>query len=334
MNWKYIKLIILLLILLLLAIPSYRYFGSIDWSKKHSNRIAALPVLSPNDDTGEFRLPVGDFEFFVRVAGLHNKGRGIILLHGFPESSIMWTPLLEKAVSEGYRVIAFDQRGYSPGARPKGVTNYQIDHLTHDVIEVANQVGFDTFHLVGHDWGAVVAWNVAMEFPNRLITLTTLAIPHIGVFFDAVQNHPEQKKRSGYFKRLQTPIIPEYKFVANKQQFYKQMMGKTPKAYLNEYLALYAEQGAATATLNWYRAMDVESFARNSIYKRKIKNPTLFIWGKEDGVIAPAIIPQQEALIKAAYKEVPLSTGHGLIQSKPDTVIQEILTHFNVTNLK
>ena len=250
MNWKYFKIAFLLLLTVLVAIPAYRYFGSIDWAKKHTKRIAALPVLSDTDDTGEFRLPVGDFEFLVRVAGMQNKGKGVVLLHGFPESSIMWTPLLEQAATEGYRVIAFDQRGYSPGARPKGVDNYHIDHLTQDVIDVVNQVGFDTFHLVGHDWGAVVSWHVAMEFPKRLHSLSALSIPHIGIFIDAVQNHPEQKKRSGYFKRLQTPIIPEYKFVANEQLFYKQMMGKNPKAYLAEYLALYAEQGAATATLN------------------------------------------------------------------------------------
>lgn len=332
MNWKYIKIAFLLFLVLLIIIPAYRYFGSIDWSKKHSKRIAALPVLSTNDDTGEFRLPVGDFEFLVRAAGLQNKGQGIILLHGFPESSIMWTPLLEKAATEGYRVIAFDQRGYSPRARPKGVNNYQIEYLTQDVINVANQVGFDTFHLVGHDWGAVVSWNVAMEFPKRLHSLSTMAIPHIGVFFDAVQNYPEQKKRSGYFKMLQTPILPEYKFVANKQQFYKQMMGKTPKAYLDEYVALYAEHGAASATLNWYRAMDVATFATNNTFKRKIKSPTLFFWGKEDGVVAPSIIPQQKLLMDASYREVALQTGHGLIQSKPDTVMQELLTHFKINN--
>ena len=330
MNWKYFKIAFLLLLTVLLVIPAYRYFGSIDWAKKHTKRIAALPVLSDTDDTGEFRLPVGDFEFLVRVAGMQNKGKGVVLLHGFPESSIMWTPLLEKAATEGYRIIAFDQRGYSPGARPKGVDNYQIEHLTQDVIDVANQVGFDTFHLVGHDWGAVVSWNVAMEFPKRLHSLSTLSIPHIGVFFDAVQNHPEQKKRSGYFKMLQTPIVPEYKFVANEQLFYKQMMSKNPKAYLDEYLALYAESGAATATLNWYRAMDVASFATENIFNKKIETPTLFIWGKEDGVIAPTIIPQQKSLIAAPYRAIALQTGHGLIQSKPDTVIREILAHFDL----
>lgn len=327
MNWKIFRRALLLILIIAIAIPAYRYFGSIDWSKKHSARIAALPVLSEADTTGEFRIQIGEFDFFARVAGLQNGGSGVILLHGFPESSIMWDGLLEQAASSDYRVVAFDQRGYSPGARPTGVSNYNIDLLTQDVIAVADQLGFEKFHLVGHDWGAVVSWKVAMESPNRLLSLSALSIPHIGVFIDAVVNHPEQRKRSSYFKRLQTPILPEYKFVEKDQAFYKQMMGNNPKKYLDEYLALFAEQGAATAALNWYRAMDVEEMEADSSFMKTIKCPTLFIWGKEDGVIAPAIIPKQKDYIKAAYREVSLPTGHGLIQSKPDTVISELLAH-------
>lgn len=329
----YIKYAILLILFFLLAIPCYRYFGSIDWDKNHSAKIATLTPLQSSDNSGLFRLPVGNYEYFVRAAGLKNKGSAVILLHGFPESSIMWTDLLESASKAGYRVVAFDQRGYSPGARPKGVENYHIDKLTNDVLAVADQIGFDTFHLVGHDWGAVVAWNVAMNHADRLSSLTALSIPHIGVFFDAVQHHPEQQKRSSYFKRLQTPFLPEYKFVANDLEFYKQMMGQNRKEYLDEYLALYAEPGAATAALNWYRALKVEDVAGDKRFMKPILCPTLFIWGKEDAVVAPAIIPLQEELIEAAYREVSVATGHGIIQSKPDTVITEILAHFKSCKL-
>jgi len=328
MNWKYLRRALLLITVIAIAIPAYRYFGSIDWSRKHTARIAALPELTKDDNTGEFRIQVGEFEYLVRAAGLQNDGPALILLHGFPESSIMWDGLLEQAAVSGYRVVAYDQRGYSPGARPSGSSNYHIELLTKDVIAVADKMGFDNFHLVGHDWGAVVSWKVAMDFPNRLHSLSALSIPHIGVFFDAVVNHPEQQKRSGYFKRLQTPILPEYKFVANDQAFYKQMMGNNPEKYVDEYVALFAERGAATAALNWYRAMDVDEMASDSSFKKTIECPTLFIWGTEDGVIAPAIIPEQKEYINAHYKEVSLETGHGLIQSKPDTVISELLAHF------
>jgi len=139
---------------------------------------------------------------------VQNDGDAIVLLHGFPLSSIMWQPMLDATAAKGYRVIAFDQRGYSPNARPSGQEAYQIDHLVSDVIAVADQVEFDTFHLVGHDWGAGVGWKTTMDFPERVHTLTALTIPHIGVFFDAILNHPEQKKRSDYIGILQTPILP------------------------------------------------------------------------------------------------------------------------------
>ena len=139
MKWKYIKWFILLAIIVLIAITSYRYYGSIDWSKIHSNRISELPIIKDSDDTGEFRLPIGDLEFYIRAAGLQYEGPAVILLHGFPESSIMWTELLSKGAGSGYRVIAFDQRGYSPGARPRGKENYKIKELTGETDEVEEE---------------------------------------------------------------------------------------------------------------------------------------------------------------------------------------------------
>jgi len=328
MKWKYIKWAVSIIMVLLILIPAYKYLGSVDWAKKHTARIAALPVLEPSDDTGEFRLQAGDLEFLVRVAGMQNKGPAVILLHGFPESSIMWNALLKKAASEGYRVLAFDQRGYSPGARPKGPNAYQIGNLTDDVLAIADKVGFKTFHLVGHDWGAVIGWNVAMSHEGRLLSFTALTIPHVGVFFDAILNHPEQKVRSGYIKRLQNPVLPEYRFVADDQQFFRELMKDLPQDHLNEYLALQAEHGAATATLNWYRALDLKEVVKSKTYLKKVIAPTLFIWGTEDGVIAPAIIPQQKAWITGSYKEVSLKAGHSLMQMKEDSVVKEVLAHF------
>lgn len=328
MRWKYIKWAIVMMVAVIVLIPCYNYFGSIDWAKKHSKRIAELPVFQETDDTGEFRLQIGELEFLIRVVGMQNEGPAVILLHGFPESSIMWTDALKEAAKEGYRVIAFDQRGYSPGARPKGAENYHIKALTNDVLAVADQLDFEAFHLVGHDWGAVVSWNVAMEYPKRLRSLTALAIPHTGVFFDAVLNHLEQQKRSGYMKMFQKPFLVEYKFMAHEQEFFKQMMGDNPKDHLEEYLAIQSEYGATTAALNWYRALNIEEIVSQKTYMKKITTPTLYIWGSEDMVIAPAIIPQQKAYMEGPYKEVVLPTGHALIQTQTDTIISAILSHF------
>jgi len=190
MNWKYIKIGLLLVLGLLIIIPSLMYVTAIDWSKKHSTRVAALPLFDSAVNNGEYRLKANDLEFLIRVKGMQNKGAGVILLHGFPESSLMWQPLLDEAAAQGYRVVAFDQRGYSPNARPTEVSAYQIDNLVSDILAVADQVGFDTFHLVGHDWGAGVGWKTVMDFPERIHTWTAMAVPHSGVFFKALTNHP------------------------------------------------------------------------------------------------------------------------------------------------
>ena len=127
----------------------------------------------------------GELVFDVLVAG-PDDGPAVILLHGFPETAQSWvhqTPVLAAA---GYRVIAPDQRGYSPDARPTEVTAYRTDRLVADVVGLADALGVDRFHLVGHDWGGAVAWQVAGRHPDRLLTLTVLSTPHPAAFVPRV----------------------------------------------------------------------------------------------------------------------------------------------------
>ena len=329
MNWKFIKIGTITIIGLLLIIPSLLYITAFDWSKKHQTRVAALPVFTKSIDSGEYRLAANDLEFLVRVAGMQNKGPAIILLHGFPESSLMWQPLLAQAAKEGYRVVAFDQRGYSPMARPTQVEDYQIDHLVKDVLAVADQVGFDTFHLVGHDWGAGVGWKTVMDFPERIHTWTAMSIPHTGIFFKSMLEHPEQQKRSAYISKFQLPFVPEFLFHLNQKKVANRMVGRWTTPQIAEYLAIHREYGATTAALNWYRAVDLEAGEGYASFEKPITRPTLFIWGTEDPVIAPAIIPLQKPYIHAPYKELSLKTGHSLIQLETEVVIKGILAHLN-----
>lgn len=326
MNWKYLKIGGLAFLVALIFIPSILYFSAFDWSKKHTARISALPYFDRTKDKGEYRLKANDLEFHIRVAGMQNDGPGLILLHGFPESSLMWQPLLNKAASEGYQVLAFDQRGYSPKARPSEVEAYQIDQLVQDVLSIADQVGFDTFHLVGHDWGAGVGWKTVMDFPERIHTWTAMAIPHSGVFFNALKNHPEQQKRSAYMKRLQMPFVPEFLFALNQQKVAEGLKGRWTKEQIQESLAIQREYGALTAALNWYRAANIANTIDQS-FEKNIHRPTLFIWGKKDPVVASEIIPFQKAYIRAPYQELALTTGHSILQSKPDSVMLAILSH-------
>ncbi|TAE32198.1 MAG: alpha/beta hydrolase [Cytophagales bacterium] len=324
MTWKRILLSIILLIVLVVA---GLYVVSLDWGRQHRTMVDALPAFVPNAPAGQYRLKISGLEFRVRVTGLQNTGPNLLLLHGFPESSIMWAGLMERAEREGLRVVAFDQRGYSPGARPGEVERYQLDTLAQDVVQVADAVGFTRFHLVGHDWGAAVGSKVVMDHPERVDTWTGMAIPHVGAFMNGVLNDPEQTKRSGYFALFKRPWIPEYLLTFANQRGMKKLLANLPEAHRTEYLSILAEPGALTAELNWYRAMDVAKLVGTGSLNKPITRPMLFIWGTNDPVIAPSVIAAQRVYVKGPYQELKLKAGHALIQEEDQAVIDGILAH-------
>ncbi len=325
---KKIKIGLLIFFVLIFLIPSLLYISAIDLSKSYTANVDALPMYDRTQVNGTFRISANGFEFKVRVAGLQNTGDNIILLHGFPQTSSIWEPTMKHVSKQGYRILAFDQRGYSPGARPKGVEQYDIDFLVEDLLAVADEIGFDTFHLVGHDWGASVGWKTVMDHPNRIKTWTALSIPHIAVFQDALTNHPEQQKRSSYISKLQTPVLPEFLFVLNRDKMMDNVKGIWRDEDIADANALFAEHGALTSAVNWYRAADLTNQSQEEIRKTIIR-PTLFIWGNQDQVIAGDIIPLQKGLIESYYKEIELTAGHSLIQEKQDTITSLLLEHWH-----
>ncbi len=317
------------LLLIALVVPAALYFGSLDWARTHTAHVNALPVLSASDEAGEFRIFVDNLEFRARVDGMQNDGDGVILLHGFPESSIMWMPLVDALASAGYRVVAFDQRGYSPGARPSGVENYEATELVGDVIAVADVVGFDDFHLVGHDWGSAVGWGTSFEHAERVRSWTGMAIPHIGAFVKGVVNDPDQQERSSYFSILQKPMLAEFLLTYGGQARLRKLLARLPDERRNEYLGILAEPGALTAALNWYRSLDAERFATDGSLDITVQTPTLFIWGNQDGVVARSSVESQRPYIAGPYRELELDAGHSLLLEEPEQVISAILSHID-----
>ena len=320
----------LALLLLFIGIPVYLYVSSIDWSKSHTQRIALLPKFDSTQLDGKYRLSVKQNEFVVRTWGMQNRGKNVILLHGFPESSLMWESFAKKLAQSGYCVLAFDQRGYSPNARPSNVEDYALKNLANDVFEVADQVGFEQFNLVGHDWGAMVGWKAVMDKPERIQTWTALSIPHPAVFFDAVVNDSIQRKKSEYMQLFRKPILPEFLLTYKHQAAMKGILAKLPATQTSEYLAIMAEPGAMTAELNWYRALDVEKEVKNKSFEKSINVPTLFIVGTEDGVVSAEIIPRQRKYMTGRFQSMDIKTGHNLIQQEEKVVLEALLKHLQV----
>lgn len=323
---------LLLAVAILLPAGLYAFYAaSLDWGFAHSSHIASLPIYQRGDADGHYRIETDGLQFSARVYGTDNRGEAIILLHGFPENAIMWEPLATAAASAGFRVLAFDQRGYSPGARPDGAANYTLDQLTQDVIDLADAVGFGQFHLVGHDWGSVVGWVVTQRHAARVQTWSAMAIPHTGLFLHAALHDEEQSQRSGYINLLRLPLLPEFFSMVNGQRNLQDFLARVPEAHKQRYLGLLREPGAMTAALNWYRALDVETLAQQDALMQPVTVPTLFIWGRDDPVVAASVIKRLPEFVDAPYRELVLDTGHSLIQTMPEAVSAAVLAHLQQT---
>jgi pimeloyl-ACP methyl ester carboxylesterase len=323
---KWIVSIVAVLVLVVLAVAIGGSLLSLDWDRAHAKATRALPVFRGFGEDEVVRIPARGMEFRARLAG--EQGDGVILLHGFPATSAMWEPLLTAASDAGYRAVAFDQRGYSPGARPDGVESYAAPELIDDVLAVADAVGFDRFHLVGHDWGSAVGWGVVLRHPERVQTWSSLSIPHPSAFLGALEDDPDQQARSAYFRLFSTPWVPEVLFTFNglaglRNGVYAQMSPEQRE----EYLRAFAEPGALTAALNYYRAIPL-SRESASTGSPDVKRPTLFLWGNRDPAVGRGSVAAQRPFMKDEYREVELDGSHWLVEEQGPRVTQEILTHW------
>lgn len=327
MTKKKVFWVLFILLALVIIVPAILYISAIDLSKSYTKNFESLQTYDLSKKDGIYKLNANGLIFKTRIAGLENNGENVIFLHGFPQTSSIWEPAMKIAKENNYRLLAYDQRGYSPGARPKGVKQYDVDLLVNDLFALADELGFETFHLVGHDWGASVGWKAVMDHPGRILSWTALSIPHTGVFIDGFKNNKDQQKKSSYISKLQKPILPELLFVLNKEKMMENVRGVWREEEIKDVSALLAEHGALSAALNWYRAADMLNEHTERFYKY-IQVPTLYIWGNKDHVLAPSIISRQKDYMDDFYKEVELDAGHSLIQEKRDTIISLLFDHW------
>ena len=214
------------------------------------------------------------------------SGVPVVLLHGFPEFWYGWRKQLPALVEAGCRVILPDQRGYNLSDKPKGAKNYDIPILVDDIIGLIDALGYEKVNLVGHDWGAIVAWTLAIKYPERLHRLSIMNVPHPVVMKRFLQRDFEQMRRSWYAMFFQLPWIPEAMLQANNWQRAERSLrrNENSKSFTNEdiekYKEAWSQPDAITSMLNWYRAA-IRSRGSSSSDMR-IKVPTLMMWGMKD----------------------------------------------------
>ena len=262
--------------------------------------------------------------YTVREAGMENEGELVIFLHGFPECSLIWEKTMAKLSDLGYRCFAPDQRGYSEGARPDGYQNYAVNILAEDVIGFAELLGeHGKFHLVGHDFGAVVGWTVVAMHQERIISWTALSVPYWSAYYWAIQNDPEQQKKGAYVKHFQEPKVPEQMLAANDYAILKRLWEGFDEKVIQEYMQIFDKADALTAVVNWYRALFMVD---TGVQYQNVTIPVMFIWGNQDLAIGRAGVEKSHTYMKGDYQFCELDAGHWLTEFNESEVSKLIIT--------
>lgn len=249
----------------------------------------------------------------------------VILLHGFPQSRTSWRELTPQLVDRGYRVIAPDQRGYSPGARPRRRRDYTLDKLAGDVIALADAADVERFHVLGHDWGGAVAWALGANHSDRVASVTSLSTPHPQAMISSLVSS-DQLLRSWYMLFFQLPVIPEL-MVTNPilSGRFKSTLSSSglPAAQVEENVEMLA-RGSASGGFNWYRALPL-SWPQSV---GSVKSPTLYIYGDADFALGPKAAELTRRYVDATYRFVSLlGAGHWLPETDADKVAPLLLEH-------
>ena len=271
-------------------------------------------------------IPTNGIRLHTALAGPEN-GDPVFLLHGFPDAWFGWEAQIEPLAEAGFRVIVPDQRGYNLSDKPIGVSSYQMDTLGDDILGLADALGHDRFHLAGHDFGAMVGWNLAMRHPQRLQRLAIANVPHPVVMRNYLRTHPSQMLKSWYAFFFQLPGLPERVVKAkNWQSLISVMPNDLTAKKRDRYREAWAQPGAMTSMINWYRASLWQM--RKSTEISQIRVPTLVLWGKQDPHISYEMASLSVDLCEAGRLVTFEDATHWVMHDKPEEVNQLLIEHF------
>ncbi len=235
-------------------------------------------------------VPSNGINLHVVYAGPQD-GKPVILLHGFPEFWYGWRHQITPLAEAGFRVIIPDQRGYNLSDKPEGVNAYRIDNLVRDIVGLIDDDGHEEAFIIGHDWGAAVAWHMATHYPERVEKLGILNVPHPTVMVQTLRSSLTQLLKSWYIFFFQIPRLPEWGLRRNNAQGMMDLLRRSGKVdtfseeELDRYRDAWQQPGALKAMINWYRAAFRSGIGiglKPSSDTPTIHLPTLILWGKND----------------------------------------------------
>jgi epoxide hydrolase 4 len=251
----------------------------------------------------------------------------VLLLHGFPEFWYGWHRQIPALAAAGYRVWAPDQRGYGRSDKPRAVSAYRARELERDALGLIDAAGRERAHVVGHDWGGLVAWRLAARHPERVERVAILNAPHPGVMRREMLTNPRQALRSHYVFLFQLPLLPELVLGARSGRLLAGALRSTsrPGTFSREDLARYRqawrEPGALRGMINWYRAA-VRGGGGGSAGGRggTIEPAALLLWGTGDRFLGRELAERSIARCRDGRLEWLEGVSHWLQHEEPERV--------------
>ncbi|NDJ59870.1 MAG: alpha/beta hydrolase [Chloroflexi bacterium] len=261
-------------------------------------------------------------------------GDPVLLLHGFPEFWYGWRHQIAPLAAAGLRVIAPDQRGYNLSDKPAEIAAYTLDLLARDIVNLIAALGYERVHIVGHDWGAAVAWELAEMHAPQLKSLSILNVPHTRVTEQALRGGSfAQIRKSRYMLLLQLRGIAERRLQSN--DFAPLINGflrkSAPGTFRDDEIAMYREAwsqpGALTGMLSWYRAASIGARKRGDRPEPRITVPTQILWGAQDAFVEKHLAEESVALCEDAKLTFFPDAGHFVQHEQPAAINQHVIDH-------
>lgn len=255
------------------------------------------------------------------AAGTPPRSPVVVCLHGFPQDGRSFAAVAPRLAREALRVLVPDQRGYSPRARPRGRRAYVLTELVDDVLALLDAADAPTAHVVGHDWGGVVAWALAAWHPGRVHSLTAVSTPHPAALRAAVVRGT-QALNSSYMAAFQVPVLPERLLLAGSGRLLAASLRRSGLSA--EAARGYADRmgapGALTSALNWYRALPLPGPAVG-----RVGVPVTYVHGAQDPFFSRAAVLGTADHVDGPYERRTLPVGHWVPESSPDAVADAVL---------
>jgi pimeloyl-ACP methyl ester carboxylesterase len=251
---------------------------------------------------------------------VHIEGEGpvVLLLHGFPDSNALWRGVIPALVGAGYQVIAPDQRGFGKSYAPDGVKNYRIETIANDAIALLDMFDIPKAHLVAHDWGAIIGWDLAGRHGDRFFSYTALSVGHPAAYVKAGW---EQKRKAWYTVFFQLRGVVEVIFQMRNWAVFRRFVRHHPET--EHWIEDLSRPGRFTAALNWYRANLLKLYAADFA---RVGIPVMGVWSSDDLALAKDQMLNSGELVDNSFRYEQIDNcGHWIPLDEPEAVAELIL---------